>query len=338
MLPLASACMLASLLAEARAQTVSAMPPTATLTAITPITAAWLSAPAGTPGAVVSHPAGPLTMANVVGPVGTAWATFHCDLTQGPDVTVLDATTMVFAPQGEVVGTNADLLLTLTGPPNSLATIDIGLAHLGDTPDPNGFRIDLGDDGSDELDTASMYCCGTLQRRVLTRSLANGPWLVRIRDDNTLSVSPQAYDLHLEFRIQLAGVTDIGGECGRAITTPPTTVIYSTNAQLTARPSSLPNEFGVLRAVGLGHIGLFLFADQPLLAQLPLPPFGSCDVLASTQFGDPGLVTSGTAVPSEWEVHLPALPPGLTFHVQHAWLHLGAPIRFGASNALRIDT
>ena len=310
----------------------------ATLTAITPITAAWLNPPTGTSGAIVTHPAGPVIAASVSAPVGMQWASFQCNLAATGDSAVMTATSLVFAPAGAVVRTNADLLLVLTAPPTALGTIDIGLAHLGDTPDVSGFRIDVGNDGSDELDSGSQFCCGTVKRRVLTRSFANGPWLIRIRNDNLLAASPQAYDLRLEFRIELAGVTDLGSDCGPPLITPPTTFVYSTNSQLAARPSPVPSEFGVLHAAGLGQLNLFLFADQPWLVSLPLPPFGSCDLLATTQFGDPGMVVSSTAVASEWAVHLPQLPPGFTFHSQHITLSLGAPQQFSASNVLRIDT
>ena len=51
----------------------------ATLAALSPITASWRNAPAGTPGATVSHPIGPLQHANVSAPIGAHWAAFQCD-------------------------------------------------------------------------------------------------------------------------------------------------------------------------------------------------------------------------------------------------------------------
>lgn len=322
-----------SLLSPATAQS----PIGATLVAVTPITAAWLNAPPGAPGTVTTQPAGPLVQANVSAPVGGNWAAFQCDLVTGTDTVVLTASSVVFAPPGVQVRTDADLLLTLTAPANTVGTIDLGLAHLGDTPLPNGFRIDLDDDQSDELDSSSAYCCGTLQRRVWSHSFANGPWLVRIRDANPMPGSPQAYDLRLEFRLQVPGVTDLLGSCGSAFATPPTTVVYGTNGALVALPTSLGG-FSVLRAVGLGHVGLFLFAEPPAVVPLPLPPYGTCDLLALPMITDPGIVTSGTATPSEWEIKLPPLPPGLTFHAQHAFLDLLGAMQFGASNVLRVDT
>jgi len=325
-----------TLLAPAVAQA----PLQATLTAVAPIEAEWITAPPGTPGALISQPAGPLTSADITGPVGESWAHFTCGLTANGAGWRLLASSQVFSPLPELAETRADLLLQVTATVPTTIVLDLQLAHWGDFPSSAGFTIDVGDDGSNELDTNLPFCCGSVRRLTTTRLLDGTGLAIRIRGTNTMSASPQAYDLWLDAQPWLPQATPVAGDCGSLGTKVPPQGWYQGNYQLAALPSSDPLEFGVLRANGLGDFDLFFVAGLPTTAPflLPAPLPGPCNLLTDILVAVPGTPTITSPATSEWELHLPLLPPGLVLHAQHASVHTVAPFGFGTTNVLRLDT
>ncbi len=310
----------------------------ASLTAVTPIVVS------GTSGASVTHPAGLLpTAVSLTGPVGTTWATFQCALVNSGSVCTLTASSNCAAPFPQQAQTQADLLLLVSAPTATVAAVQIEVAHLGDSPWFSGFRIDIGNDGSFEVDTSSSVCCGTIRRHHVTADFLGGPLSLRITDSNAGGGSPQAYTLSLHIEEWLPSATPIAAECPGTVNTLPTNQVFYTNYQLAAFPPTALQSLGVLRAIGLGRFDLFLVSDQPAAQplQLPGPYVGLCDVLSNIVFAATG-TPSGSAGPNnqftDWSFVIPTLPPGLVFHVQHGSATRGAPFWFGATNRLRIDT
>jgi hypothetical protein len=325
-----------TLLAPAVAQS----PLQATLIAVAPVAAEWINAPPGTPGTLVSQPAGPLTSVDLTAPVGQTWAHFDCALTADGAGWRLLASSQVFTPPGEIAETRADLLLVLTATAPTTVALDLELAHWGDFPFGVGFTLDLGDDGSIELDTTLPYCCGSVRRQSLTRTIDGTGLTIRIRHTNTMWVSPQAYDLRIEAQPWLPQASPIAAGCSELGIEAPLPVWYEGNYQLAALPSDDPAEFGVLRATGLGSFDLFVVAGLPTMAPLVVPPPlpGPCDLLTDILVAVPGTPTVPGSTATEWELRLPLLPPGLALFVQHASVHTIAPFGFGTTNVLRLDT
>jgi hypothetical protein len=325
-----------NLLAPAVAQS----PLQATLIAVAPVEAEWVNAPPGTAGALMSQPAGPLTSVDLTAPVGQNWAHVTCALSANGSGWRLEASSQVFSPPGEIAETRVDLLLLLTAIAPTTLALDLQLAHWGDFPFGVGFRIDLGDDGSDELDTTVPYCCGSVRRQSMTRTIDATGLAIRIRGVNTMWVSPQAYDLWIDAQPWLPQASAVAADCGRLGIEAPLPVWYGGNYQLAALSSSDPAEFGVLRATGLGGFDLFFVAGLPTTAPLVLPPPlpGPCDLLTDILVAVPGTPTVPGSTATEWELRLPLLPPGLALFVQHASVHTIAPFGFGTTNVLRLDT
>lgn len=325
-----------TLLAPAVAQS----PLQATLIAVAPVEAEWVNAPPGTAGALMSQAAGPLTSVDLTAPVGQNWAHVTCALSANGPGWRLVASSQVFSPPGEIAETRVDLLLLLAATAPTTLALDLQLAHWGDFPFGVGFRIDLGDDGSDELDTTLPFCCGSVRRQSLTRTIDGSGLAIRIRGINTMWVSPQAYDLRIEAQPWLPQASAVAADCGGLGIEAPFPVWYEGNYQLAALPSSDPAEFGVLRATGLGGFDLFVVAGLPTTAPLVVPPPlpGPCDLLTDILIAVPGTSTVPGSTATEWELRLPLLPPGLVLFAQHASVHTIAPFGFGTTNVLRLDT
>ena len=326
-----------SLLAPAVAQG----PLQATLLALQPIEAEWTSAPAGTPGALVSVPAGPITRAEAYAPVGQNWAIFDCSIAPiGDGVRVL-ATSVVFPPSAELAETRADLLLLLSAPQAITVALDLHVAHFGDTPSAAGFRIDIGNDGTDELDTSSSACCGSVRLLATTMTIGPTGLAVRIRSTNTMGASPQVFELWIDVEPWLAAATPISPACDVLGTKLPPQGYYQGNYQLAVLPPVNPYEFALLRAAGLGTFDLFLVSADPVTAPLtpPAPLPGPCDLFANIVFAFPGEATILSPARSGFELRVPPLPLGLVIYVQHVSVEgETAPFAFGASNVVRIDT
>lgn len=311
--------------------------------ALSPIAAEWLNAPPGTPGAIATHPVGPLTEADVaVGSGGQVWAQFVCRLAADGERWTVNALSLAYAPWPNMVETRADLLLQLTGAPHAAVDIDLQVEHWGDQPNPAGFQVDYGNDGNIDVSTVSTACCGTVHRRTWTWMPRSGDLEIRIVNHGLDPVSPQVYFLHLVATPWAPTTEPAGlGYGGLAQTTKFLgSGLRTTNYQLAALPATTPGNLAELRATGLGSFGAFLVSTLPdtALLQLP-PPFTTvCDVLVNVQLLAFGTATGTTPLPMEWWLVVPPLPPGLTFYVQHASAELSSQVMFGATNRIRFDT
>lgn len=312
----------------------------ASLVALAPIVA---SGPGGAP---VSQPAGPLTSAHVVGPSGTTLARFSCDLTSNPSLCELAANSAVGVAFGGPSSTTTDLLLTVASTvPATTVSVEIEVTHFGDFPSPQGFQVDIGNDGVHEVDVTSIACCGTTRRHHATTSFVTGPLLVRVRHDNTCTASAQGYSLSVRVREWLAGAVPVAPQCSVLATSATTTSeIYYTNYQMGVFPP-VTSGIAELRAAGFGDLQVFVVSDSAAAVplQLPAPYTGVCDVpvnvLAFVAGEATGSGWTGTSPQSTaWRFTVPVLPTGLVLYVQHLSASFGAPFCFGASNLVRFDT
>jgi hypothetical protein len=316
---------------------------TASLTALAPIVAA------GSAGPAVSFPPGPLTAANVIGPVGTTNAQFTCALSATGAECLLTATSsaITLGGLGSWASTSADLLLQVTSPiPTTVATLELQVVHSGDAPWYQGFQIDVGNDGSVELDTSTPVNWHTVKRRFLTAHFSTGALLVRVRNNNITSPSPQTYELRVLVQEWTAAASPAGPACPVVASSwiGWTASVMSTNHHLAPRAAVGPG-FVDLHAAGLGSLHVFAISGLPAVAPLQLPPpyATTCDVLANVFAVASGVVvgpgwTGANPQTTDWRLVVPALPPGLVFFVQHLSATQGWPHAFGASNRVRIDT
>lgn len=310
----------------------------ASLTALTPIVVS------GVAGAPVSHPAGPLTSASLVGPAGTSNANFAVSLVDGGTFCTLFATSTVLTSYPNLAQTSADLLLQVTPTaPGAIAYAQIQLQHGGDSPDFRGFEIDVGNDGTVEVDTGFAYP-GSYGRRDYALDFAGGPFVVRIRHLNAPTTSVQGYSIDLRVDSCPPSPVPTAPACAANVIAPFNGVLLDSNYQLGAFATAAPNLLE-LRTIGYGDFDTFLVSDVPVAQplQLPAPYAQTCDVLANVLLAAPGVATAFGGLPAHpqpvaWTLVVPQLPVGLTLYVQHLSASFGAPFSFGASNRMRLDT
>jgi hypothetical protein len=321
----------------------------AALMAVDDIQAKWVFQSTGAVGATQLHPAGVLSAANVQVGYGVHpnVARYTCDLSGVGNGYVLDATTSV---AGYVSGvsfvTHADLLLVLTGPADLVVSIGLLLSHAGDFTSSSAFRVDLGDDGTVEVDSGCMNCGSARHHRLWTWDFAAGHLGIRIRTDQQSTGGAQGHALTLAVQPWIGEASRAAADCGGIahVATTSNAEYESSNYQLAADEPTQPSQLAVLRAVGLGQANALVVAMQPGTTPLQLPaPFTStCDVLANVVLffvlGPSATTTAPSGTPWEWQLPVPLLPPGLTLYVQHASAHVATPFWFGASNVVRIDT
>ena len=311
---------------------------TAQLTALQPIVATWLNAPPNTPGASVSHPAGPLTSALVRLAVGVrptaaevecslptnAWPRLHLEASHDSSF-------------GDWVQTSADLLWQVNGPPTLRGDVRVDIAALGDAGVANGLLVDFGDDGVVEVDTSAGVGHWFTGLRSFSWDFAAGPLSVRIRHAATGGFPPQYYGLDLQFEPWYAGAFDLGASCPQ-FTSQVADLHF--DHRLAALPATAPQDLLTLRATGLGGFTSFLVGALPDVGPAPLPPhFGSCDLLTSIVFTGTGGATRMEAWhPIEWVARVPLLPPGFEFWAQHASLRQGLTWELTLTNRIHVQT
>ena len=300
--------------------------------------------------------AGPLTSASVEVLYGSgSFDRVHYDIDLAPDGDGwrLDGyvETGWGVPYGFAhVSVHADLTLTLAGPPGLVVGLLVENLHGGDCSDPNAFRIDLGDDGTTELWSAAQPGGSSTYwgHRVWTWDFANGPLPIRVRSDGFLWCGAQGYRLDLRIVPWIPEAQPAGPDCGGISRIGGPSYFEDTNYQLVPIPSPVPGELAVLRASGLGSFGAYVVASGPSATPFSLPsPFPqTCDVLIDGFWFGAGAVEELSYLspwpsppqPRTWRLHVPALPPGLSLHVQHVSAMLQPPFPFGATNRVRIDT
>jgi hypothetical protein len=321
----------------------------AALLAVDDIHAKWVFQATGATGAMQTHPAGTLSAANVqVGHgVQTNVAHYTCTLLPMGNGYTLDASTSV---AGYVSGvqflTHADLLFVLTGPADLVVSIGLLLSHGGDFTSSPPFRVDLGDDGTIEVDSGCMNCGSARHHRLWTWDFAAGHLGIRIRTDQQSMGGAQGHSLSLAVQPWIGAASHAAADCGGIayVASPSNSERESSNYQLAVDEPTQPSQLAVLRAVGLGQVNALVVAMQPGTTPLQLPaPFTStCPVLANVLLfdvlGPSTTTTAPSGTPWEWQLPVPLLAPGLTFYVQHLSAHVASPFWFGASNIVRIDT
>jgi hypothetical protein len=316
----------------------------ASLVANDAITATLFDPSTNTTIAQQSQPAGPLWSANLQ--VGS-YAVCSCSLAQLGSTWQFLASSQAIVPPNPVQQgiTHADLLLTLTG--TGTIALDLSLAHLGDQSDPTVMRIDVGNDGSVEVNSGPIG--SPWHHRLWTWDFAQGSLPIRVRTDQVSYGGAQRYDVNLRVLPWAAGASPAAPGCPFVATIRDGQgwAAESTNYQLAALPSTAPQQFATLRAFGLGQFGLFLVAVQPAIAVVPIPapfyPSSSVPLLVNAIFMQAGTVTANVGIvtpviPRTWEVPVPLLPPGLTFWVQHTSATLVYPQQVGTTNVIRFDT
>ncbi|MCA8949795.1 MAG: hypothetical protein KDE27_09855 [Planctomycetes bacterium] len=319
-------------------------------TALTPIVAQWVNAPANAPNPIVSHPAGPLPNAPLevevfVGTGGSNSASFS--VTPLPPLPGVVGRTALradaYVPYYEQTRTSADLLLRIAGPTAGVGSLELQIVSLGDFPDPNALRVDVGNDGTFELrSNPTAGSITALERHAwFAWDFANGPLEVRVVHDVYSRPAPQFYELVTAFRPWVAGVDTIGDDCGSEAPEPGSTG-YTTCYHLAALPPFRPEDALTLRASGIGYYGAFLLSDRPdtVTFQLGGSPSPACDLLDDVVFTCLGGIsgartTAWVPLATEWIAPLPVLPPGLDIHVQHASLVLPY---LGLTNRVHIRT
>ncbi len=318
-------------------------------TALAPIEARWDNAPAGTPGAVVTHPAGPLPDATTTVAVTVAGWPAAASFTMAPqppqagEAVRWSLGAHAWLPWAQNSTTTADLLLEITGPTTAAASLVARIGSAGDSPDPRGFQLDLGNDGTIELDSFHPRnpTTGLERRAAWAWDFRNGPLRMRVRHLGWGWSAPQAFGLDLGLVPWLATASSHGSDCGNEAILP-MVGFYASDYHLLALPPATQQALSTLRATGLGHFGAFLVSARPdtIRWQVPATLSLPCDLLSEVLFTTPGTVTrsagsSRNPWPMEWTTQVPLLPPGLDLHLQHASL---APPWFGVTNRVQIRT
>lgn len=326
-------------------------PIVATVAVNQPMVATWWNAPVGTPGALAVQAPGPLpagspTFATVETPP------FWPSVPGIPDLPRARASTDLQTPNGPLwrvaatlapgpndsVGAFADVSMLLTAPPGTVATIRIQAGPGSPTgAAPNQLlQVDVDADGSNEIDWVGGG--GAHQElRLFDRVLGSTPLTIRARV-LALSVGvPSQVGLQVWVLPWAPQTTPAGSGCAVLGTTPTASGgTLTSNAGLAAYPPALPNRMLDLYACGAGDVGGFLLSDQPTaVPQLSMPPYLSpCATFANVV----GFESLPAVEPNHWRAYVPLLPPGLVFYVQHWSATVTAPLHFGSSNRIRVQT
>ena len=120
-------------------------------------------------------------------------------------------------PPGSNEARKADLTLYVGAAAGTRISLDVEVNHLGDFSSPNAFRIDLGDDGSDELVSAGSQSSTYRGHHLWSHDAATGVLPVRIRTDQFSGFAPQAYSLQVDIRTWPVIATATGPDCGLVV-------------------------------------------------------------------------------------------------------------------------
>ncbi|MFK7742755.1 MAG: hypothetical protein AB8H80_20755 [Planctomycetota bacterium] len=325
---LASAAM--GLAANARCQNVQA-----TLTAVQPILLQEWQLPA-TFIQQVAQPAGPLTSASLSLPPASA----SCALTPQASGWRLDAGALTYAISG-YFSTSFDLRLDLDAPAGTIATLALDSELAGDGV--SSVRLDIDDDGSDEVSTSWGSSFPRTTRRNFVIEFQGTPVPVRVRLTNN-GFPGAANNLAISVNEWSSTATAAGLGCGGIGLVGGTMAstaqgVYDQVLELIDSPNPLSS--GTLRARGIGNFATFLVAtaNAPTAITLPAPFSETCPALSGA-IAAAG-IANGAPLATSWDLALPLLPPGLTAYVQHAtasWLpSAGGNVLFDTSNVLRVD-
>jgi len=320
------------LLSSLLATTLTAQSVQTTMEAVQPLTLSL--------GSVVQqqHPAGPFTTASlsINDPSCLATGSLSCTL-NGNHVT---AAQNVWGPNCGGLTANTDVRLTLTSPQSGWATLRFYIGAGGDCG--GSFRVDVDDDGSNEI----YYTWGTTFEKSRNLIVPVGPTAQVVRiTQYTCGAQPTAQSFNLTIDEWDPTATPDQPGCGGLFGSPGWQALECDHT-LMFLDSLVPSELGVLRAGGYGQFHTFVVATSSttLPLQLPTPFAQTCPTLANVLAFDSGLHSGMLGRQDIWNLHVPMLPIGLTFYVQHACAAIYQPsqfwaqTRFDTSNVLRIDT
>lgn len=317
-------------------------PWTTTLVANDAITAEWVNTQTNVVGASQTHPAGPLVAASVQ----VSTARYSCSLVAAAASVEFTASTsggsMTWPFRSR---SHADLTLTITG--TGIASLEVDLRHGGDGVIPNAMRIDVGDDGTVELESSWGFIGSPRHHRLWTWDFNQGALVVRIRTDQQTMFGFQGHSIVLRALPWSGHATPMSAACpASGVEMDPWLFeAETTNYQLAPEPATQTNQLLALRAFGFGSLGFFVASDTASLTPLQLPNLPIlCPALANALFVEAGSVSATTQIsgasmiPRQWTLAVPLLPPGIRFYVQHGSVATLASPAFGTSNVVRIDT
>ncbi|MCA8954381.1 MAG: hypothetical protein KDE27_33045 [Planctomycetes bacterium] len=273
-------------------------------------------------------------------------ARYTCSTTATAAGVAFDATSMCWFQVGSLRGrTHADLTLTIGG--TGVARIEAELWHGGDGAIAPALAVDLGDDGTNELEASCItFCASPWHHRLWTWDFADGPLVIRIRTDQWSSGGPQIHGLELDIVPWAAGATPVLDACPvrSEVISQWSIAGESVNYQLAAESPASAQEQLALRAFGHGDFGFYVVSGAAATRPLVLSnPAIRCNALADVILVEPGIATATMLIgaspsPRAWRLAVPRLPPGLRFFVQHGSLRASAPAAFGTTNVVRVDT
>ena len=304
----------------------------ASLTALQPLT--LNQANVGT----VTHPAGPLTSANLS--LGTSSVTVNlAQTTLGHSLsTYLDCD---FAQGANYYTASTDLELTLSASLPTRATLRI-YTFCGDD---GGGSVDIDVPGYGSI---TFYNGSSFGERHYDHFLVDltttGLPITITQASGGFQAGRSLVSLAIEEWSPLASPTASG--CGGLFYTGnPSYPVYQGDHFLDLVDNANPTISGTLRADAFGQFSSYVLSFQPTQAplQLPAPFSASCPILSNAPVLVAGFETDNFGLPTAWEVDLPVLPAGLTFYAQHACAKVTTTAIPGntlwnTSNVVRIDT
>lgn len=290
-------------------------------------------------GSQISHPAGPLTAANLL--LGPSFVAVNLM----PRTLGWNLESHLFAgfpatPQSYFqASANLELSLSTATPTRAILRLD-SLCK-----DDSGGSIAVNVPGYGSISFASGSSTGERHVDHFLVDLSSTPLVIAI---NQHAGGWPAGTCYLSADVELLSpvATPVAAGCGGLFVHGQSIFPdFQTDHFLDFVDNGSPTSSGMLRARALGQWSSFLlgFSAAQLPLQLPAPFATTCPTLANVVATSPGTVTNTLGMPIAWQLPLPLLPAGLTIYVQHACAKVpqqGWPgnIQWNTSNVLRIDT
>jgi len=311
----------------------------ATLVANTPMNASWAM---GSTGGASSFPAGALAVdgsISVVAPAGNAaleWfvpapGSAACRLRASRATPTLST---VFA-------TSADLTMSIVGPAGFRGDVRIVMDVWDDLPWAGSVEIDIGDDGSFEATSQTAQWLYRREWRLPAVVGANGLDVRILHSESDAGPGPGAsWDVIVSFEPWSEAVTDLGSSCAINDVGWDGGLPSDNHPYWLHGAPAIGGDLCRLVARGHGPVAAFVIATDATRVAAGWLGLGlGCDDLLQNSIA----TIPGQAIATDtWEFVVPALPPGLTFYVQHASFGPGgwpAPFwRTGVTNLVRVDS
>lgn len=242
---------------------------------------------------------------------------------------------------------SADLTMSVSGPIGQRGHVKIVLLGWDDAASTTSLLVDVGDDGSNEANSQAAPSVYIREWRI-PAALGPGGLDIRVRHfDAGPPYGPgKDWNVTLAFEPIADCATDLGSSCAIndvGWVLPPSPSVYANHPYFLHAAPGGGGALCELIARGHGPIAAFCFAVDPTRVAPGWLGVGlGCDdLLQNVAFTLPGDVIAAET----WSFAVPALPPGVTFWVQHASFGPGpgwygsAPIwRTGVTNLVRVDS